>query len=175
MRVESQLCICPSYPTLQNKEFQDALKPHTVHPPVCFPDGESGYGKVYLSPVYLTNIPRRNTLCWLLRELPPSMRGEARCTVSSNCRFILCCPMTPISAYNGDASTNSLNTPNLTASCSKNWSWLSSTRFPWYGQISSMPSTVFCGFTHATSGSLSAENNPAGGRCVPVGTRRQRR
>ena len=25
-------------------------------------------------------------------------------------------------------------------------------------QISSMPSTVFCGFTHATSGSLSAEN-----------------
>lgn len=29
------------------------LEPHTVHPPVCFPDGESGYGKVYLSPVYL--------------------------------------------------------------------------------------------------------------------------
>lgn len=29
------------------------LEPHTVHPPVCFPDGEGGYGKVYLSPIYL--------------------------------------------------------------------------------------------------------------------------
>ena len=157
-------------PDTQNKEFQDALNLIQYTRQSVFLTGKAGTGKsTFLR--YICEHTKKKHVVLAPTGIAAINAGEARCTVSSNCRFILCCPMTPISACNGDASTNSLNTPNLTASCLKNWNWLSSTRFPWYGQISSMPSTVFYGFTHATSGeAFRRKTNPAGGRCIPVGS-----
>ena len=122
-------------PDTQNKEFQDALNLIQYTRQSVFLTGKAGTGKSTFLRYICEHTKKKHVV------LAP----------------------TGIAAINAGGSTlhsffNSLNTPNLIASSLKNWSWLSSTRFPWYGQISSMPSTVFCGFTHATSESLSAEN-----------------
>ena len=144
-------------PDTQNKEFQDALNLIQYTRQSVFLTGKAGTGKsTFLR--YICEHTKKKHVVLAPTGIAAINAGGSTLHSFFKLPFYPLLPDDPISAYNGDASTNSLNTPNLTASCSKNWSWLSSTRFPWYGQISSMPSTVFCGFTHATSGSLSVEN-----------------
>lgn len=62
-------------PDTQNKEFQDALNLIQYTRQSVFLTGKRVRESLPFSGIS-ANIPRRNTLCWLLRELPPSMRGS---------------------------------------------------------------------------------------------------
>ena len=100
------------------------FEPHSVHSPVRFPDGKSGYRKVHFSPVYLRAYQEEARGAGSYGNCRLSMPEEAHYTVSSNCRFILSCPTIPTSAYNEVVSMNFSSTPNLIVNCSKNWNWI---------------------------------------------------
>ena len=161
-------------PDTQNKEFQDALNLIQYTRQSVFLTGKAGTGKSTFLKYICANTKKKHVV------LAPTGIAAINAGGSTLHSFFKlpstpCCPMTRTSVCNGDASTNFSNTPNPTANYWKNWNWSSSTRFPWYAPTSSTrrphPARLF----PQPARTLWRQTDIIGGRCVPVGTRRQRR